>query len=249
MSTNLEIASFLRNCSSSSQFISLFDHMADISFFVKDRQFRLVTANRSFWNRFGFASAAELVGKNDFELFPPRLAQHFRRDDEEILRTGRPKLQIVELFFNQRGLPDWFCTNKLPLFNFDKEVIGIIGTVRRYMETNVLEDAVGGLGAMLSYLRKNFRKRITIADLIKISGMSPRQLNRKFRQVFHTTPHRFLINTRVEAACDSLLVSNKSIVEVALECGFFDQSSFTQHFRAHTGLTPLRYRKSHLTES
>ena len=225
MSTNIEIASFLRNCSSPSQFISLFDHMADISFFVKDRQFRLVTANRSFWNRFGFASSAELVGKNDFELFPPRLAQHFRRDDEEILRTGKPKLQIVELFFNQRGLPDWFCTNKFPLLNFDNEVIGIIGTVRRYMETNVLEDAVGGLGAMLSYLRKNFRKRITIADLIKVSGMSSRQLNRKFRQVFHTTAHSFLINTRVEAACDSLLVSNNSIVEVAMECGFVDQSS------------------------
>ena len=61
--------------------------MADISFFVKDRQFRLVTANRSFWNRFGFASVEELVGKDDFELFPPRLAQHFRRDDEEVLLT------------------------------------------------------------------------------------------------------------------------------------------------------------------
>ena len=160
-----------------------------------------------------------------------------------------PSCKLLNFSFNQRGLPDWFCTNKFPLLNFDNEVIGIIGTVRRYMETNVLEDAVGGLGAMLSYLRKNFRKRITIADLIKVSGMSSRQLNRKFRQVFHTTPHRFLINTRVEAACDSLLVSNKSIVEVALECGFFDQSSFTQHFRAHTGLTPLRYRKSHVTES
>jgi AraC-like DNA-binding protein len=93
-------------------------------------------------------------------------------------------------------------------------------------------------------LRQCFRSRIKINDLVKTSGMSSRQLHRKFREIFGTTPLHFLNKTRVEAACDDLLEMDKSISEIALETGFYDQSSFTQHFRKHVGMTPLRYRKT-----
>tara|TARA_B100001123_G_scaffold450929_1_gene625195 strand:+ start:3852 stop:4031 length:180 start_codon:yes stop_codon:yes gene_type:complete len=50
----------------------------------------------------------------------------------------------------------------------------------------------------------------------------------------------FLNKTRVDAACDDLLAKDKSISEIALETGFYDQSPFTQHFRKHVGMTPAR---------
>ena len=66
--------------------------------------------------RIGLDSNEELFGKTDFDLFPPRLAEHFRRDDQVVMQTKEPMLNILELVFNSQGLPDWFLTNKYPLF-------------------------------------------------------------------------------------------------------------------------------------
>lgn len=226
------------------QFRGLFEHISDISFFVKNNDFQLVMANRAFWERLGFASEEELLGKNDFELFPPRLAEHFRRDDREVLRQGVPKLGIVELFFNRQRLPDWFTTNKMPIFGRKSTVIGIMGITRRHpnQESFVMESE--GIGRVVDHLRKQFRSRIKISDLVKISVMSSRQMHRKFFEIFNTTPLQFLNKTRVEAACDDLWEKDKSISEIALDNGFYDQSSFTEHFRKHIGTTPARYRKT-----
>src|SRR5215475_13204377 len=98
---------FLRRIGADTPFYQLFNLLPEISFFAKDHDFRLMCASRRFVERFGFREEAELIGRNDYELFPPRLAENFRRDDEEVLRTGEPKLNIVELFFNEQGLPDW----------------------------------------------------------------------------------------------------------------------------------------------
>ena len=69
----------------------------------------------------------EVIGREDFELFPPRLAESFRLDDEEVFRTGQPKRNIVELFFNEQGVPDWYITHKIPLRDDCGKVIGLMG--------------------------------------------------------------------------------------------------------------------------
>jgi len=226
------------------QFRNLFEYIPDISFFVKNRDYQLVLSNRAFWERLECSSEEELLGKDDFELFPPRLAEHFRRDDEEVLRTGAAKFGIVELFFNRQRLPDWFTTNKMPVFGREGKVIGIMGIARRHPNRESFGMDSEGIGRVVDHLRRGFRSRIKINDLIKTSGMSSRQLHRKFLKVFSTTPLQFLNKTRVEAACDDLLEKDKSISEIALETGFYDQSSFTQHFRKHVGMTPAHYRKT-----
>ena len=44
-------------------------------------------------------------------------------------------------------------------------------------------------------------------------------------------------------ASDGLLGSDKSVAEIAAECGFCDQSAFAQHFRKHIGETPATFRR------
>ena len=235
---------FLNEVHPVDQFRGLFEHIPDISFFVKNRDYQLVMANRAFWERLECSSEEELLGKDDFELFPPRLAEHFRRDDEEVLQTGTAKLGIVELFFNRQRLPDWFTTDKMPVFGRNGLVIGIMGIARRHPNRESIGMDSEGIGRVVDHLRKRFRSRIKINDLVEISGMSSRQLHRKFLGVFGTTPLQFLNKTRVESACDDLLERDKSISEIALDTGFYDQSSLTQHFRKHVGMTPARYRKT-----
>ena len=94
---------FIRRVSADSPFYRLFDHLPDLAFFAKDSDFRFMCASRRFMDRFGITEEAGIVGKNDFDLFPARLAENFRRDDEEVLRTGKAQLNIVELFFTDQG--------------------------------------------------------------------------------------------------------------------------------------------------
>jgi AraC-like DNA-binding protein len=235
--------SFLDQVAPESHFDRLFDCLPGVSFFAKNRDFQLVAANRDFWERLGMKSEAEMIGKTDFELFPDQLARNFRRDDEEVVATGRPKLKIVELFFNRQGLPDWYFTHKYPVRARSGEIIGVMGLVQSYARRNAAMTPYLQLDRAVGYLRDHFREPITVTDLAKLAGMSVSQFNRRFQEVFHTSPRTFLIKTRIQAACASLRDSDTPISEIAIEFGFYDQSSFTQHFRRHMGLTPLQFRK------
>src|SRR2546422_5943847 len=67
---------FFRSIAAESGCHVLFDHIPGVAFFAKDRHSRLVAANRQFYERLGFRSERELIGKDDFALFPLRLAEH-----------------------------------------------------------------------------------------------------------------------------------------------------------------------------
>ncbi|MCB1065810.1 MAG: AraC family transcriptional regulator [Verrucomicrobiae bacterium] len=229
--------------SPASQISVVLDHLPDVAFFVKDREFRLVAANRNFWERVGCHSESDLMGRNDFDLFPPHLAENFRRDDEEVMATGVAKLKIIELFFNRQGLPDWYFTNKFPVFGKGGEVIGVLGTVQSYERSRAAMTPHVQLDRAVAWLRDHFREPIAVTELARIAGMSLRQFNRRFREAFGTNPRDFLIKTRVQAACEAMRNTESPIAEIAVDLGFYDQSSFTQHFRRHMGMTPLQYRK------
>ena len=96
---------------------------------------------------------------------------------------------------------------------------------------------------MVNYIRKNFRTNIAISDLVKVSNLNHRKLHRGFIELFGIAPMQFITRTRIESACDDLLTTRKKLTQIAKDNGFYDQSSFTQHFRKQMKITPLKYRK------
>lgn len=234
---------FLREIGPDTSFYRLFDLMPEISFFAKDRECRLMCASRAFLERFGFRAEAEIVGRDDFELFPPRLAQNFRNDDEDVLRTGQPKLNIVELFFNKQGVPDWYLTNKLPLRNRRGAVIGIMGTAHSYEARREVTHRDEKLDRAIHLIRARFRSGLSVKELAHAIHSSPRQLHRKFIEAFGMSPQVFIIKLRIQAACESLQRDDCQIGEVATEFGFCSQSSFTELFQKYVGLTPRDFQK------
>lgn len=234
---------FLRAIAPDSQFYLLFNHLPGISFFAKNKRFQIVCANRHFVESLGCKTEEELIGKEDFDLFPARLAENFRRDDEEILRTGEPQLNIVELFFNRQGIPDWFVTNKLPVFDRKKRVIGIMGTVQSYEGRKQFLQPYLAIDRAVAFIRDHFRERITVEQLAALVHLSSRQLNRKFVESFGLSPQSFIMKLRIQAACEALQDGSLPISHVARDLGFYDQSIFTHHFQKHMGITPLKYQR------
>lgn len=219
----------------------LFALMPGVTFFAKDRESRLMAANPHFYRRFGFSCEEDLVGLDDYALMPPRLADHFRKDDAEVMRTGKPKLNIAELFFNAQGIPDWYITHKVPVFDREGRVIGVMGTSQSYAEAKTVLQPYLAIDRAVTWIRQNYRRKITVAQLAEHAHLSPRQLHRKFIETFGISPLAFVLKVRLQAACELLQHGDHRISEVAEKAGFSDQTALGVQFRQQMGLTPRQY--------
>ena len=235
-------AAFFRLMGGPQQFQQLFEHLPDVYFFVKDRLSRMVCASPSFCEHLGVKSEVEIIGRTDDEFFPQHAADHFRRDDEWVMSTGRPLIGRVELWYTQHRVLDWFVTNKQPVRDLAGTIIGVMGIVRSYEGQRRSLQPMSIIQSTIEYIREHHNERLTVRDLAARAALSPRQLHRKFREAFGLSVREFLVKTRVQAASDSLLNTDEPLAKIAAEFGFCDQSAFTQLFRKYTGLTPRQFR-------
>lgn len=228
---------------SSVPFRHLFDHLPGTLFFAKDRQGRLMMGNPAFVRRCGFTREEDIVGLTDDGIFPPRLAEKYRRDDRLVVQTRRPLLGIIELFPNAEGLPEWFVTDKLPLFDREGECCGVIGTVRSYEEQRSAIAPYLELADAAERIKRDFKQPLDVARLARTAGLSVRQFSRKFRSTFQSTPREYLMRMRILHACSLLQRTDLPITEVALQSGFYDHSDFARHFRRQQGLSASAWRR------
>jgi AraC-like DNA-binding protein len=89
-------------------------------------------------------------------------------------------------------------------------------------------------------LGRDLDRDLPLARLASDLGANPYTLLRQFRSATGITPHAFRLNCRIEHA-KTLLQRGEPLSQVALSCGFFDQSHFHRHFKAATTLTPRAY--------
>lgn len=89
-------------------------------------------------------------------------------------------------------------------------------------------------------LSVNFEEDLTLDMVSKLLHVNPYTLLRHFKDEVGITPHAFRMNARVEFA-KKLLQDKENISQVALDCGFFDQSHFHKHFKSITTVTPKEY--------
>lgn len=225
----------------------LFEYMPNVMYFVKDREGRIMTGNQAFAEHCGRRSPQELYGQRDDALFLPYMAEKFRRDDDTVLRSAAPLLDLVELFPTREGLPEWFVTQKLPLFDQEGNVCGLCGIVQSY--ERMLGHSQRPVFQVVEYIRAHYAEPLSIPEIASRFGFSQRQLERRFADIFRTSPSQYLIRLRVLIASDRLKHSDDPISTIALDCGFYDHSSFIRHFRRTFGVTPLAYRKRHYVAS
>ncbi len=99
------------------------------------------------------------------------------------------------------------------------------------------------LDRAIDYIHAYLKKTMTLEDMAAELGMSQYYFCHLFKQSMGISPYQYLIQQRVDRAKILLSKSKKSINNIALECGFANQSHLTRYFRRHTGVTPGRFRQ------
>ena len=96
--------------------------------FWKDRNSVFVGCNKAFVLDCGYEEQGELVGKTDYEHASAATADLYRADDREVIESGRPKINYEEPQIRPDGSQAWLITSKVPMFDRDGQVIGVLGT-------------------------------------------------------------------------------------------------------------------------
>ncbi|WP_195988538.1 AraC family transcriptional regulator [Clostridium sp. D53t1_180928_C8] len=105
------------------------------------------------------------------------------------------------------------------------------------------------LKTVLTLLEEKFSEPLTLEDLSKSVGMTPKYFCRFFHQMTNKTPIEYLNYYRIDVACELMLTKDICITDVALDCGFNDVSYFIKTFKKYKGITPKQYIKTFLSKS
>lgn len=213
-----------------------------VMFCVKSAQGVYLSANAAFATRVGVDGPGEVVGRSAHDLFPAELADQYVAQDEEILASGRMLSNELELITQRDGSYGWFVTSKSRWLEHGEPA----GLVSVSVDLRAPDAAAGPhprLAAAVDVARSRCADALTVAEMASAAEMSVAQLERATRKTLGLTPKRLILRFRLEEALRLLDTTDQSLAEIAVQCGYYDQATFSRRFRRVVGWSPAAWRR------
>lgn len=234
---------FFRGVRDLAVFRFLLDMLPDVAFFVKDIKGRIVTVNRRNCEIYNCENELELIGKTDEELVSGERARLYAEEERRIMESGEPVINAISV--GPEASHRMVIYSKIPLYGRKGQVVGIAG-VHRFVEgAKEVPLWQRRFATVVSYIHDHYTEPLTLQTLAKQAGFSSSQLERRFQKILGTTPIAYLLKVRVEAARMLLENTNRTIADIAVSTGFYDNSHLTRHFKRIRGCSPKAYLMRH----
>jgi AraC-like DNA-binding protein len=221
----------------------LFDCLTDLAFFIKNDRCQYVVVNKSLAERCGYCQKQDLVGLTADQVYPAPLGQRYRTQDEQIMRTDKPILNELELQLYPSGITGWCLTNKVPLHGPGEVVVGLVGISKDLHAPSETSEDYTPMAKTIQHIQGHFDEPLKISELAAMAGLSLYQFEQRIHRIFELTAGQFIKKVRMDAALRQLKTTDDPIVNVAMDSGYSDQSTFTRQFKQVTGLSPAQYRR------
>jgi len=140
---------------------TLIDNLPD-NIFIKDVESRFVISNLAHAHLLRAKTPDEIVGKTDFDIFPPELAASYYADEQAVIRSGQPLVNREERTIDPDGKTQWLLTTKVPLRDDHGKVIGLAGINRNITEHKKMEEALRESEAKYSALVEQAKDIVVI---------------------------------------------------------------------------------------
>ena len=220
----------------------ILDHLADVYFYVKDVNSKWQECNSAILTLFNAAHKSDVLGKADWDFYPEQIAREIIQDDRSVIESGRPIVNKLEVIVDESGHLLWVLTTKTPARNKQGEICGVMGLTRPVGTTDMLPNGYRQFSKVIDHVEEHYRSALEISDLARIAGLSESHFRKRFMKLFKISPLKFITRIRVQTAAKLLLSSDAPIADIALKCGFCDQSYLTRQFSSFFGMTPKKYR-------
>jgi diguanylate cyclase (GGDEF)-like protein/PAS domain S-box-containing protein len=161
--------------------------------YFKDKDSKFIWNNYMHANQLGVIKPDDLIGKTDKDFFPPEFAEKAREIELEIMRTGKPVLNIEEELADDDDNVRYYLASKYPLYDMNNEVVGTWGISRDITEQKKLE----------LELERSYHKMERLARVDDLSGL----YNRRY---FYETLEKYasLYEKRTDGSTFALLVAD-----------------------------------------
>jgi PAS domain S-box-containing protein len=237
--------SFINQIGNVDSTIQLFNLLTDVYFFMKDRDGKFIAANPLQVEKLGLGREEDIIGKTDYDFFPEAMVNAYLGDDRHVMETRQPLEKKVELVSNPDGSISWHITSKVPIISIDNTVIGVMGFMRDLDKSADHWQPYHQMEPVISYIDQHYQQSIDIESLANLVGLSLSQFEKRFKATFNTTPIKFLIRYRITRSCHDLIHSDRKIIQISIDNGFYDHSHFSREFKRMIGMSPGEYRKRH----
>lgn len=225
----------------------LFDSVDGVIFCIKNTRGQYIAVNHAFVEQLGLPDKTAFLGRRARDLFPVGMAAGYEQQDDELFRTGREISDKLEMLIDRKGQPGWFLTQKTPVTTADGSVIALASTSTNLHLPAGSDPGVQELGGIIETIRSRYAEPLKVEDLAARAGMTLTQLERRMKKVLRLSARQFLTRMRLHAAAAALRETDTPIIDIATDCGFYDQSTLSRQFRAATGFSPGEYRTLCLT--
>ncbi len=120
---------------------ALMDNIPDAIYF-KDTDSRFLRINRAQAHVLGVSDPEEAIGKTDFDFFTPEHAREAYADEQRIVASGQPVIDKQERIRRADGQYRWVSATKVPIWDQQGRVIGIVGISRDITDRKLAEEAL-----------------------------------------------------------------------------------------------------------
>lgn len=129
-----------------------------------------------------------------------------------------------------------------------KTRILLLEIMEHFMKNDVFEQVDFGKATdmqrdLITYIQKHYTEKITLNMMAQKFHLSEKYISWYFKEHFSISFTQYVAHLRMSRAKDLLTITEQSITEVALSCGYPSVNLFIRNFKEFHGVTPLQYRK------
>jgi PAS domain S-box-containing protein len=95
--------------------------------YIMDSMGRKIVSNKTDCELIGAKEESEVIGKTDLELYPGKTGERGHMDNINVIKNKKPVVNREEVFSDGNGNQKWLLTSKIPLFNDDNQILGLLG--------------------------------------------------------------------------------------------------------------------------
>ncbi len=173
----------------------------------------------------------------EYDVFP----QYLKLSSPVFSSFEKEYLNIFHIFHQ---FPEENLSARLFIQGEIFKMAGILSTLPSLFQSKKKTDMrIETIKTALDFLHTHYQEKLYIRDLALQVNMNEQYFCRFFKKVLGKSPVTYLNEYRIKQACVLLQTTDIPIMEIGMDCGFFNLGNFMKEFKKHTGTTPLKYRK------